>query len=1078
MPLSKLFQRRSSLKDKKVSPNSSEAGPCANGASTSVKCHQTAEESKDHLSTEHLPPSEETRTITDSEVKVEQQASSTINETVVVQNVMTSSLNEQSPIAESIIEVAIQCESVNIAVENATAVESMASCIEAPLDVIDKEMDEVDASIMRPIAADTIKTNDARNITSDDNSPLNSTSNRTLLPTDEDILKGLSDPKSEIFSGDAATTAELPNPVANGMKSVFRDSKDEVDFKSSAEDKNTNVESCDFNKEVDNVNSLTSDEQSLNTEKNSKSFTPEVCQDNIKQLPENAQKEEDEPVPNSEETGSTIGTSNYSEKNNGSSSANCDGDSYSNEKLKNVEKSLKKKTRSFSFKETGSKPKNRRRKCESESAADANSTDDEGFDDSVMELHKKDIKEVIEKCVDKLLRESIAVAVRKVDVEGLCDEVIKTMADRSQSEASSSNDGTVEQKLNSSSAKDYADLDTFEDSVEAIEEENKDKASGNEAASVEIDVAKTSPSEICEEESLVEDLKVEEPVSEFVMENELADQNKNIENAFESSKDKDSEGYRTDFEESTSIHSLTKDTINGDGNEVLNSNESFNEEDISALRPDSSHAEIEEASSSAPNEEDSTKEISETNTAEESNPSMGDSAIGAEKNSEISKRSVGLLRVESDDLLSMYDESELMSASDQTEELPSDLDLNVPEQNQQPSEEEKKKNWKVGYLQVKMPPKSRGKGHIKAWKKRCVAIHPDEFANDPKDPWLMISVYSGHGRHTASFWKSVSCRKTVVYRSGSSSQRYAFTIAEDNKPLLHLAAESEAQAQEWMAAVRTVLWPPSPVVQLEKMLNGSQFEVSLIDNDFSYRAGLLGMYGHLTITPTKLILVHPQQGYVIQEWYLNTVDKFELMHQTKIEDVYKVLSMTTCSDSSTGQGEILIFCREAVSLLQSLASTIHQILTHHSKQEGGKYTKELEEMAGWLAPAATAGCEAQEEYYKVPPRQVRSLLDIPNFIFNKPLTSVASTTSATAMDSTKTPSLIEVLKTTRGSQDSGISSGTTSATDDFLNCSTTSFVVGTGKSSDSELSDSYTPPLSPAAKIRNKERLLKKDTVN
>lgn len=78
------------------------------------------------------------------------------------------------------------------------------------------------------------------------------------------------------------------------------------------------------------------------------------------------------------------------------------------------------------------------------------------------------------------------------------------------------------------------------------------------------------------------------------------------------------------------------------------------------------------------------------------------------------------------------------------------------------------------------------------------------------------------------------------------------------------------------------------------MLSGQEFEVSIIDNEFSYHAGLLGMYGYLSITPKKLILLHPQQGYVIQEWYLNTVDKFQFVLQQKAEDMHKVLCMTTC----------------------------------------------------------------------------------------------------------------------------------------------------------------------------------------
>ncbi|GFV64424.1 PH domain-containing protein [Trichonephila clavipes] len=254
------------------------------------------------------------------------------------------------------------------------------------------------------------------------------------------------------------------------------------------------------------------------------------------------------------------------------------------------------------------------------------------------------------------------------------------------------------------------------------------------------------------------------------------------------------------------------------------------------------------------------------------------------------------------------------------------------------------------------------------WKKRCVAIQPDEFADDPSNPCLVLSVYSGESgaarKHSASFWKSVSCHKAVVYRSSSRTHKYAFTVSDDQGAVVHLSAESEALAQEWMVAIRAILWPPSPVVQLEKMLNGCQFEISIIDNDFSFRAGLLGAYGHLTITPRKLILVHPQQGYVVQEWYLNTVDKFQLVPQTRIEDVNKVLAMTTCSDSSTGRGDILIFCREAVGLLQAVASTIHSILTQHSTEDGGTYQKELEEIGQWLDLP-----QPQEDYYKVPPRQ-------------------------------------------------------------------------------------------------------------
>ncbi|GFV64422.1 hypothetical protein TNCV_955801 [Trichonephila clavipes] len=73
---------------------------------------------------------------------------------------------------------------------------------------------------------------------------------------------------------------------------------------------------------------------------------------------------------------------------------------------------------------------------------------------------------------------------------------------------------------------------------------------------------------------------------------------------------------------------------------------------------------------------------------------------------------------------------------------------------------------------------------------------------------------------------------------------------------------------------------------------------------------------------------------------------------------------------------------------------------------------------------------------------VKSLLDIPNFIFNKPIISTSTVTSPPG-SSTDPP-----------------------APSDFLNCSVTSFVAGGGKSSDSELSDTYTPPRSPEMKAK------------
>ena len=79
----------------------------------------------------------------------------------------------------------------------------------------------------------------------------------------------------------------------------------------------------------------------------------------------------------------------------------------------------------------------------------------------------------------------------------------------------------------------------------------------------------------------------------------------------------------------------------------------------------------------------------------------------------------------------------------------------------------------------------------------------------------MISVY-GSKKHETTFWHSVSSEKAVVFRSSSHSHRYAFTISEGGQAIIHLSAENESETQEWMAAIRAVLWPPSPFMELEK----------------------------------------------------------------------------------------------------------------------------------------------------------------------------------------------------------------------------------------------------------------------
>ncbi|XP_054714716.1 uncharacterized protein LOC129224307 [Uloborus diversus] len=710
----------------------------------------------------------------------------------------------------------------------------------------------------------------------------------------------------------------------------------------------------------------------------------------------------------------------------------------------------------------------RRKKCQSESGLPVDLVNQEkSLLEGIIRERGKSLDDAISRYVDKMIRNSIVEAIKNVNVESLYEEIIKDFSDHKSFSGSdemlvdskdimSSEDWKTRDNLSTGNREcnDYSSDDEFSEDVshdgnakDILIKEHKRENSGEIKEDSETKEGSNFPNdcqvrcEVTANEEYLPDLK------ESVL-----------------------DGYQADCDECDSINSIL--SISSDGKL---------DERINELIIPNANIDNEMETDSDTGKDNETQILGNLKTEDSVNTEVNDTSSENTGKGRLSRNG----KEEPKDLITMSPGSDDASLKPFDFPHPDDQGKNVPSA-KQVQEEEKKMNWKVGYLHVKSPHKSRGKTHLKVWKKRCVSIQPDEFVNDPKNPCLMISVYNAESgtsrKHNAVFWKTVSCQKAVVYRSSSRSHKYAFTISDDNKAVIHLAADSETLSQEWMAAIRAILWPPSPVIQLEKMLNGSEFEISLVDNDFSFHAGLLGMYGYLSITPKKLILLHPQQGYVIQEWYLNTVDKFQLMAQAKVEDVNKVLSMTTCSDSSTGKGEILIFCNEAVSLLQALAQTIHQVLSYHSKQDGGKYKKELDEIADWLIGPTSIDREGPaEEYYKVPPRQVKSLLDIPNFIFAKSLSPVASMIDTASAGAEITKQNLQTSKgnTLMASHDSGISAG--NAMDDFLNCSVASFKLGggnlTGKSSDSELSDTYSPPHTPAVQRKHLNESKNKEPV-
>lgn len=258
------------------------------------------------------------------------------------------------------------------------------------------------------------------------------------------------------------------------------------------------------------------------------------------------------------------------------------------------------------------------------------------------------------------------------------------------------------------------------------------------------------------------------------------------------------------------------------------------------------------------------------------------------------------------------------------------------ESNNQPQDESKNLRDKCGLLFVKFPAGSRGNSW-KVWGRKFVSIKNELlFRPESVVPCALLTVYRSEKPDLSDiiFKKRLTPQNTIIFRSKSRTQLHAFTVCVDDEPILHLSSYSESDSQEWISSLRSILWPPTTFAVLESTL-GSHFQVSIIDNEFAFRAGLIGMYGNLMITSRKAVLNHPQNNTIIKEWELSTVG-FKFLPQSHPEDQNKVLTMITDSNSVTGYGTIVMFCREG----EALISRVHQVRQMFMTKSYGQQVKE------------------------------------------------------------------------------------------------------------------------------------------
>lgn len=288
---------------------------------------------------------------------------------------------------------------------------------------------------------------------------------------------------------------------------------------------------------------------------------------------------------------------------------------------------------------------------------------------------------------------------------------------------------------------------------------------------------------------------------------------------------------------------------------------------------------------------------------------------------------------------------------------------------------------KSGYVDVKLPPSARNSSTWKSWKRKWVDLTQlDSVPGQACEVLLEVRANRNSGVQARG---TLSPKTTQVFRCNSGSREFAVAVRSGQRqPMVFLAGDSETQSQEWMAALRALLWPPVPMVELENVL-GFNFEASLIDDAWSGRAGLLGSYGNLSISGHKLILTHPHTEHVIQEWYLNTLTRFQVYKNKHEADHGKLLAIECGSDSSTGKGVLQFYCPEALNFVYTLRGVVQGILkrmTHEQyswreQQEGRSQQPVRRESLNQHHASDTQ----DNSGYSVPKSNAISVLQMPTF---------------------------------------------------------------------------------------------------
>lgn len=143
------------------------------------------------------------------------------------------------------------------------------------------------------------------------------------------------------------------------------------------------------------------------------------------------------------------------------------------------------------------------------------------------------------------------------------------------------------------------------------------------------------------------------------------------------------------------------------------------------------------------------------------------------------------------------------------------------------------------------------------------------------------------------------------------------------------------------------------------------FYASIIDNELSYKSGLLGAYGYLQLSDSNLVLIHPQTAHVIHEWLLSK-------HTIKnpFENVMEIIK--TFSGYS-GLQSTYIFCEDTKQIMQTLnRKTVSHFCLKSLETDNNSTNNEL------VSTERTDDCNCF---------RIRSVAEIPETMLNCSLSS-------------------------------------------------------------------------------------------